>query len=255
MTSPSPQRPLRALLVDDEEPMLAELAWLLERDDRIGEIHTATSGAEALKALDTSAIDVIFTDISMPGLDGLDLARVLSRFVERPSVVFVTAYDEHAVAAFELAATDYVMKPVRPERLAEAVRRVVAARAELPTAAAQAADPPPDETIPVELGGVTTFVQRSQILYAQAQGDYARLHTARASHLVRISLNALEERWGEHGFVRIHRSTLVSTNHITAVTVNGGRCRVRLVDDSELEVSRRHTRALRDRLLRSPANR
>ena len=113
--------------------------------------------------------------------------------------------------------------------------------------------PEVDEVIPVELAGVTTFVQRSAILYAQAQGDYARLHTARASHLVRISLNALEERWGAYGFVRIHRSTLVSTTHITAVTVQGGRCKVRLDEDIELEVSRRHTRALRDRLIRSAA--
>jgi DNA-binding LytR/AlgR family response regulator len=252
MTSSSTSKPLRALLVDDEAPMLAELRWLLGQDERIGEIHTASSGAEALKALDAHPIDVIFTDISMPGLDGLDLARVLSRFAVRPQVVFVTAYDEHAVAAFELEATDYVMKPVRPDRLAEAVRRVVAGRAEAVAAAGMpSAEPLSDETIPVELGGVTTFVQRSQILYAQAQGDYARLHTGKASHLVRISLNALEERWGEYGFVRIHRSTLVSTHHITAVTINGGRCRVRLVDDSELEVSRRHTRALRDRLIRS----
>lgn len=252
MTSSSTSKPLRALLVDDEAPMLAEMRWLLGQDERIGEIHTASSGAEALKALDANPIDVIFTDISMPGLDGLDLARVLSRFAVRPQVVFVTAYDEHAVAAFELEATDYVMKPVRPDRLAEAVRRVVAGRADAGAASGMpSSEPPNDETIPVELGGVTTFVQRSQILYAQAQGDYARLHTGKASHLVRISLNALEERWGEYGFVRIHRSTLVSTHHITAVTINGGRCRVRLVDDSELEVSRRHTRALRDRLIRS----
>lgn len=244
--------PLRALLVDDEAPTLSELAWLLERDERIGQIFTASSGTEALKALDTQHIDVIFTDISMPDLDGLALARVLARFAERPQVVFVTAYEEHAVTAFELEATDYVMKPVRAERLAEAVRRVAALRVESaqPGPAAEA-QPQPDETIAVELGGVTTFVQRSQILYAQAQGDYARLHTATASHLVRISLNALEERWGEHGFVRIHRSTLVSTTHITAVTVQSGRCRVRLDGDTELEVSRRHTRALRDRLIRA----
>ncbi len=245
--------PLRALLVDDEAPTLSELAWLLGQDPRIGEIHTASSGTEALKALDSLPIDVIFSDIAMPDLDGLALAKVLSRFADRPQIVFVTAYDEHAVAAFELEVTDYVMKPVRAERLGEAVRRVVAQRAEPPEPVIAAPEPPADETIPVELGGVTTFVQRSAILYAQAQGDYARLHTAKASHLVRISLNALEERWGANGFVRIHRSTLVSTAHIVAVTVQGGRCRVRLDEDVELEVSRRHTRALRDRLIRSAA--
>lgn len=253
MSQSMPGQPpaLRALLVDDEAPTLSELTYLLERDERIGQIYTATSGTEALKALDSHPVDVIFTDISMPDLDGLALARVLARFAERPQVVFVTAYEEHAVTAFELEATDYVMKPVRADRLAEAVRRVAAQRAEAASAPAPTADAPADETIPVELGGVTTFVQRSQILYAQAQGDYARLHTPNASHLVRVSLNSLEERWGEHGFVRIHRSTLVSTTHITAVTVAGGRCKVRLDGDVELEVSRRHTRALRDRLIRT----
>ena len=250
-TTPTSTPPLRALLVDDEAPTLAELAWLLGQDERVGEIYTAGSGTEALKALDEHPVDVIFTDISMPGLDGLALAKVLARFADRPQVVFVTAYDEHAVTAFELEVTDYVMKPVRAERLGEAVRRVIAQRAETRVGATPASEPPADEIIPVELGGGTTFVQRSQILYAQAQGDYARLHTDKGSHLVRISLNALEERWGEHGFVRIHRSTLVSTAHITAVTVQGGRCKVSLGEAIALEVSRRHTRALRDRLIRS----
>ena len=257
MTTPTPpasgngSTPLRALLVDDEAPTLSELTWLLEQDHRIGEIYTASSGTEALKALDCHPVDVIFTDISMPDLDGMALARVLARFAERPQVVFVTAYEEHAVTAFELEATDYVMKPIRAERLAEAVRRVSALRIEGGASRVPPVEDRSDETIPVELGGVTTFLQRSQIRYAQAQGDYARLHTPGASHLVRVSLNALEERWGEHGFVRIHRSTLVSTTHITAVTVAGGRCRVRLDGDIELEVSRRHTRALRDRLIRA----
>ncbi|MFZ1287793.1 MAG: LytTR family DNA-binding domain-containing protein, partial [Candidatus Phosphoribacter sp.] len=238
-TSPSSATPappaLRALLVDDEAPTLSELTYLLERDERIGEIHTATSGTEALKALDEHPVDVIFTDISMPDLDGLALAKVLARFADRPQVVFVTAYDEHAVAAFELEATDYVMKPVRADRLAEAVRRVLSQRSDPTPARMPSAESPSDETIPVELGGVTTFVQRSQIRYAQAQGDYARLHTDKGSHLVRVSLNALEERWGEHGFVRIHRSTLVSTAHITAVMMTGGRCKVSLGEDTSLE--------------------
>src|SRR5689334_21665459 len=117
--------PLRALVADDEEPALAELVYLLEQDPRIGPIRTAANGPEALKILQATDLDVVFCDIKMPGLDGLDLARVLSKFKNPPKIVFVTAYDEHAVAAFELQAADYVMKPVRRERLAEAVRRVV----------------------------------------------------------------------------------------------------------------------------------
>ena len=240
---------LHALLVDDEAPALSELSYLLRRDDRIGRIRTASSGADALRALDAAPVDVVFCDIKMPGLDGMDLARVLARFAQRPQVVFVTAYDAHAVDAFEVRATDYVMKPVRAERLAEAVRRVLTARTDagdrdLP------AEPAEDETIPVDLGGVTTFLQRSQVRYAQAHGDYARLHTADSSHLVRISLTTLEERWGPAGFVRIHRSTLVALPHVTAVRMASGRCTVQL-GGTELQVSRRHTRELRDRLLRT----
>jgi DNA-binding LytR/AlgR family response regulator len=240
---------LRALVVDDEAPALEELSWLLRQDDRIAEVLTASSGADALRSLDGGNIDVVFSDISMPGLDGMELARVIARFVERPQVVFVTAHDQHAVDAFAVDATDYVMKPVRADRLAEAVRRVVAA-ADPGAGPVSAAAAPEDETIPVELAGVTRFITRSQIRYAQAQGDYARLHTQTGSHLVRIPLSTLEERWAAAGFVRIHRSTLVSLAHVREVRMEHGRCSV-VLDDAELQVSRRHTRELRDRLLRA----
>lgn len=237
---------LRALVVDDEAPALSELEYLLGLDDRIATIHTASSGTDALKVLEEEPVDVIFSDVNMPGLDGMALARVVARFADRPQIVFVTAYDQHAVDAFSLEATDYVMKPVRRERLTEAVRRVVASRSQ--------AGPHPepevaDETIPVELGGVTRFVNRSDIRYALAQGDYARLFTATGNHLVRIPLSTLEERWAEAGFVRIHRSTLVSTGHVDEVRSERGRISV-VIGGVELQVSRRHTRALRDRLIR-----
>ena len=241
-------RALCALVVDDEVPALEELSWLLRQDERIAEVRTAGSGADALRALEAGDIDVVFSDISMPGLDGMDLARVIARFTQRPQVVFVTAHDQHAVDAFAIDAVDYVMKPVRADRLAEAVRRVVA------SAETAGSEPGPvvddqDETIPVELAGVTRFISRSQIRYAQAQGDYARLHTPAGSHLVRIPLSTLEERWAAAGFVRIHRSTLVSLSHIKEVRMERGRCSV-VLDEVELQVSRRHTRELRDRLLR-----
>jgi DNA-binding LytR/AlgR family response regulator len=236
---------LRALVVDDEEPALAELVYLLSRDDRIGEIRTATNAPEALRILQGAEIDVVFCDIKMPGLDGIELARVQSRFATRPRVVFVTAYDEHAVAAFDLDATDYVMKPVRAERLAEAVRRVAGGGVSGAEAEANT-----DEVIPVELAGVTRFVQRSAVRYVEAQGDYARLHTASASHLIRIPLSALEDRWRGAGFTRIHRSTLVALAHVDEMRVEAGRCAVRVGDDW-LPVSRRHTRELRDLLVRS----
>jgi DNA-binding LytR/AlgR family response regulator len=244
MATTPPQ--LRALVVDDEAPALGELAFLLEQDPRIGRVRTAGSGAEALKALEAEPVDVLFCDIQMPGLDGLDLARVLARFSHRPHLVFVTAYERHAIEAFDLRAIDYVMKPVRPERLAEAVRRVV----EVGGRPAETSAAPDDETIAVELGGVTRFVQRSSVRFVEAHGDYARLHTATSSHLVRIPLTTLEERWADAGFVRIHRSTLVSLAHVDEIRMDGGRCAVRL-GERVLQVSRRHTRQLRDRLVRA----
>jgi len=239
--------PLRALVADDEEPALAELVYLLQQDPRIGPIRTASDGAEALKILQDTDLDVVFCDIKMPGLDGIDLARVLSKFASRPQIVFVTAYDEHAVAAFDLEATDYVMKPVRQERLAEAVRRVVTQGVPV---GLQSPEESEDEVIAVELAGVTRFVQRSTVRYVEAQGDYARLHTGQNSHLVRIPLSTLEERWRDAGFTRIHRSTLVALQHVDEMRVDGGRCSVRVGEDW-LPVSRRHTRELRDLLVRS----
>lgn len=231
---------LSVLVVDDEQPALDELAFLLARDDRVGRVRCCDSATEALRLLRDEPVDAVFVDIAMPGLTGLELADVLARFREPPRVVFVTAHSEHAVDAFDLQAVDYVLKPVREERLREAVRRI----SEGGTAAHD------DDTIPVELGGVTRFVSRSEVRYVEAQGDYARLHTESGSHLVRLPLSSLEERWGEAGFLRIHRSLLVALAHVDEVRVDGGRCSV-VVGGTELQVSRRHTPVLRDVLRRS----
>jgi DNA-binding LytR/AlgR family response regulator len=237
---------LRVVVADDEAPAREELGFLLGEDPRIESVRTVGSGAEALRALDEEPVDALFLDIRMPGLDGLDLARALARFREPPRVVFVTAYDEHAVEAFDLRAIDYLLKPVRQERLAEAVSRVHDSLA-APTEPPRAEDD--DETIPVELGGVTRFVARSEVRFVESQGDYARLYTATASHLVRVPLAVLEERWAAAGFVRIHRSHLVALHHIDELRVESGRCTVRLGSET-LQVSRRHTRELRDMLVR-----
>ncbi len=242
---------LRVLAVDDELPALEELAYLLRADERVEHVETAQDGTTALRCLDQALaegkpLDAVFLDIRMPGLDGLVVARVLSRFAEPPQVVFVTAYDDFAVSAFELKAIDYLLKPMRAERVAEAVRRVQ----EAVGAASQTAEArTEDETIPVELGGVTRFVRRADIRYVEAQGDYARLHTAEGSHLIRMPLTALEERWREAGFVRVHRSHLVAIQHIDEVRMESGRVTVR-VGGEIIPVSRRSTRELRERLMR-----
>ncbi|GAA4792536.1 LytTR family DNA-binding domain-containing protein [Streptomyces ziwulingensis] len=253
---------LRALAVDDERPSLAELVYLLSADPRIGTAAGAGDATEALRRINRAlesgpdgpdAIDVVFLDIQMPGLDGLDLARLLSGFARPPLVVFVTAHEDFAVQAFDLKAVDYVLKPVRTERLAEAVRRVVEHRAtELRGGAAlpriPVHEPDPDH-LPVELGGVTRFVSVDDITHVEARGDYARLHTDRGSHLIRIPLSTLEERWRSRGFVRIHRRHLVALRHIGELRLDAGTVSV-LVGGEELQVSRRHARELRDLLMR-----
>lgn len=232
---------LRVLVVDDERPALDELAFLLGRDPRVREVLTCASATETLRVLQETPVDAVFLDVQMPGLTGLELAQVLARFKEPPPVVFVTAHDQHAVEAFELQAVDYVLKPVGADRLAEAVRRVVDGAGDR--------GPAGDLQVPVELGGVTRFVARSAISHVEAQGDYARLHTDEGSHLVRTPLSQLEEEWGPAGFVRIHRSLLVSLAHVAEVRMDAGRCTI-VVAGSELGVSRRHTRELRDLLMK-----
>jgi DNA-binding LytR/AlgR family response regulator len=233
---------LTVLVVDDERPALDELEYLLDQDPRIDLVLTADSATGALKTLHEREVDAVFLDVQMPGLTGLELAQVLSRFRTPPPVVFVTAHDEHAVDAFDLRAVDYVLKPVREERLAEAVRRVLDGGDRSPT-------PVGDLQIPVELGGVTRFVDRSSVTHVEAQGDYARLHTAAGTHLIRVPLTTLEEEWAGAGFVRIHRSLLVAIAHVSEVRMDSGRCTV-VVDGSELGVARRHTRELRELLVR-----
>jgi DNA-binding LytR/AlgR family response regulator len=249
---------LHVLAVDDEDPALAELAYLLRRDPHVAEVQTASDGAEALMDIDRSLssgrpLDAVFLDIGMPDVDGVSIARLVSRFAQPPRIVFVTAHDDYAVDAFSLHAVDYVLKPVDPQRLAEAVRRVAGETRERHSAGspeeAEAGAPPSNEVICVELGGVTRFVQRSEVLYAEAQGDYARLHAASGTHLVRTSLTALEEGWRDAGFIRIHRGFLVAVKAVSEIRVEAGKTFLRLGGET-LPVSRRHVRHVKDALVR-----
>ena len=260
--SAPPKRPaLTVLAVDDEWPALDELAYLLRAEDAVAEVLTAGDATTALRLIKDrpDSIDAVFLDINMPGLDGLELAGVLAAFANPPAVVFVTAHDDRAVAAFELGALDYLLKPLRAQRLAEAVRRVVEQR----ESSESEPDPQlggiddPDEVIPVEMGGSTTLVNRSDVAWVEAEGDYTRLHTPTGSHLVRIPISSLESRWGQAGFLRVHRSYLVSSSLITGIRTVGSGMVVILrpapnAPVVELPVSRRHTRELKDRLVRSP---
>ncbi|MGR0318938.1 LytR/AlgR family response regulator transcription factor [Agromyces sp. ZXT2-3] len=235
---------ISVLIADDEQPAVDELAYLLGQDPRIGVIHRATSGAEAIRILTREPVDAAFLDIHMPGLSGFDLARALQRFERRPAFVFVTADEEGALEAFDLAAVDYLLKPVRTDRLHRSVTRVVESMGQ-----SQAADAAPGrpEMIAVTLGGTTRMIRRDDVRYVQAQGDYARLHTDEASYLVRVPMSDLERQWADAGFVRVHRSYLVALPHVTRVRLGGDRPTI-VVGQAELPVSRRLLPGLRERL-------
>ncbi|ANY10172.1 LytR/AlgR family response regulator transcription factor [Pseudonocardia sp. HH130630-07] len=276
---------MTVLAVDDEEPALLELAHLLGDDPRVETVLTAPNATEALRILhgsqadaSTPSVDVVFLDIRMPGLDGLELARVLNAMADPPPVVFVTAHDDRAVDAYEVGAVDYLLKPLRGDRLSGSLDRTIALRAArraetggappappqgppqagngpAPAPGARRGGPPAgsdDEVVPVELAGTTKLVPRSSIRYVEAQGDYARLHTGDGSHLVRIPVSVLEDRWSDAGFVRIHRAYLVALPLITELRMSGSGYVVRLGNGPgavELPVSRRHTAGLK-RILR-----
>ena len=263
MTKPvgrSGSRLLTVLAVDDEAPALDELAYLLDRHPDIAEVIRAGDATSALRELNARRIDAVFLDINMPGLSGIELAGVLANFSERPAIVFVTAHDDKAVAAFDVGAIDYLLKPIRDDRLDEAVRRAAGVQ----TADAGPAEPadepakePESDVVPAEVGGVTHLVPRDSIGWVEAEGDYARLHSASGSHLVRIPLSTLETRWRDHGFQRVHRSYLVALRLVTGLRSTDGAMLVRLRANGaspavELPVSRRQARELRDRVVRNP---
>ena len=234
-------------VADDEDPALAELMHLLRQDARIGEILTARSGAEALRLLSERAVAVAFLDIHMPGLDGIALAHALRSLATAPAVVFVTADDARAVDAFDLRATDYLLKPVRAERLVRAVDRA------LEPDAARTAD---DDVLSVTVGHTVRFVRRRDVRWVHAEGDYSRLHTDDGgSHLVRMPISELDERWSGRGFVRAHRSYLVRLDAIDEARLSGSEPVVVVTMagvPASLPVSRRMLPSVRDALRRGP---
>ncbi|MBA0125249.1 response regulator transcription factor [Haloechinothrix sp. YIM 98757] len=257
-------RKLVALAVDDERPGMEILVRCLNNNPHIAKVRTAVDASEALRVISTDdedvrrrreaglpPIDVVFADLQMPGLSGMEMARVFTALDPAPLLVFVTGYSDEAVHAFELGAVDYVLKPYQQDRLDQAVERVVGLYATRYNSDATPQQPEQDDTevIAVELGGVTKLVRRTDVRWVEAHGDYVRLYTNDGSHLARTPLSQLEEQWAGSGFVRIHRSYLVALRQITELRMGQGGYQVVIGDGEQiLPVSRRHTRQLKDRI-------
>ena len=237
---------MRLLAVDDELPALEDLVRMLAASPQVERVEAAASAEEALLALgDGEAIDGVFLDVRMPGLDGLELARVLRRFERPPAVVFVSAFDDAAVDAFELAAVDYLVKPVSRTRLDEAIERVARR-----TAPPDRREPEDDTTLAVDTPrGGTRLLPRSAILYLQAHGDYVRVASTEGRFLVRARLSDLEQRWAGQGFVRVHRGFVVNLRRASEVRprLNGTAVLV-MADGAEVPIARRQVGELRRKL-------
>ena len=253
---------MRVLAVDDERPALEDLGRILRVSPLVSDVVLADGGAEALKIIADERFDVVFVDVRMPGIDGLELANLLTQFAEPPALVFVSAYEDGAVGVFEygLHPLDYLMKPVSRVRVEQALQRVQGEDEPDPRSTGQrasgttASEPPAgmtDEIIPVEhqRGGATKLLDRSTVLYVQAEGDYVRIHADSGRYLVRAALSDIERRWGPYGFVRVHRSYVANLRRATEIRPEfGGAVTIVLSDGSTVPVARRQVPDLRRRL-------
>lgn len=236
---------LRAMIVDDEAPARSELRFLLEQTGKIGSINEASSVRSAIEMLMENRVDVVFLDISMPGASGIQLAEALHKLKNPPAVVFVTAYSDHAVEAFDVDATDYLMKPVEEARLDQAINKVLA-RVK-PTSDSSKSS---IERIPVEKGGRKVLIPVDQIRYIMAKDDYSCIFTEDDRYLSTTSLAQFESKLGDFGFFRVHRRYIVNLAIVEDVeTVPSGAIQLGVsgVDD-RIPVSRRRVVPLKKAL-------
>lgn len=243
---------LHILAVDDELPALEDLAHMLRGSAQVGQVSCASSGEDALLRLAERHFDAVFLDVRMPGLDGLQLARVLGRFQRPPRVVFVSAHEDAAVPAFEVRALDYLMKPVGSRRMEQAVSRVAeAVRESEPTHGEGSHESMDVDILAVDnpRGGGTHLVHRSDILHLQAHGDYVRVVSDEGRFLLRDRLTDVERRWHRHGFVRVHRGYVANLQRAVEVRpAPNGTAAMVFSDGSKIPVARRHVGELRRRL-------
>ena len=246
---------IKVLIVDDEPLAVANLEHLLASLEGITVVATAKNGLAALHALDARKPDLVLVDIDMPGMDGLSLARELSTR-GAPQVIFVTAFDQFASQAFDVAATDFVLKPIHPERLCEALERVRQRLLVAPilnavrTAARELdqASPPngtagaPDRFYWAKTGNRSQRIAMADVTRIEACKDYVFIHTRHEKVMVRATMASLEKEFSGTSIRRVHRSHMVNLQDISEVVSDGNSCTVNLANGAEIPVGR-HYRA------------
>lgn len=236
---------LRVLVVDDEPLAVERLQLLLARIDGVEMVGAANDGEAALKLAEEVAPQLVLLDIAMPGMDGIDIARALSESPVDPAIVFVTAFDNFAVAAFDVAAIDYLMKPVLPERLARGIDRV---RAHLAAGGRKPTGPAPthvEEFWVPDYSGLVRIAARD-ISRITAERDYMRLHVGQRGWLIHRTIAKLEEELDPAMFIRVHRSVMLRRDTIASLYRDGGgHWTARLSDGGEQRIGRSYVDAVK----------
>jgi two-component system response regulator AlgR len=245
------EAPLRTLIVDDEPLAVERMQVICAAMDEVVVVGTAADGASALRLIKALSPELLLLDIAMPGLSGMGLARSLEGLVARPAIVFCTAFDQHAVAAFDVAACDYLLKPITPDRLAKAVAR---AREAIRRPAAQSAS----ETTNAASSPAETWLQEiwaphraemvritvARIDRVEAERDYMRLFVGARSYLVHQTIAELERRLDPQLFIRLHRSAIVRRDFIAGLSHDGrGAWQASLQDQSKVRIGRTYLEA------------
>jgi two-component system response regulator AlgR len=245
---------LKTLIVDDEPLAVERMQILCSRLTGIQLVGTASDGEAALRLIDALAPDLVFLDIAMPGLTGLDVANALEGRTVLPAIVFVTAFDQFALAAFDAAAIDYLLKPVAPERLEKAVQRVQERQRLIEASPAPEGLPPVQryaQEFWVPNRGELTRISVADIDRIEAERDYMRLHAGNRSWLIHETIAALEARLDPALFIRLHRSTIVRRDRITRLAHDGqGNWTAELQGGEQLRIGRTYLASVRTSVTR-----
>lgn len=233
---------IRALIVDDESLARSNLAVLLRMDPEIGSVSECGSGTEAIGEMRIARPDLLFLDVQMPECDGFDVLELLGKDLP-PAVVFVTAYDQYALRAFEAGALDYLLKPFDNARFELALGR---AKQKIRLSGGR---PPKFERIAIKSAGELCFVRTSEIDWIEAADYYACLHVGARSHLLRRSMAELEEDLDPSEFCRVHRSSIVNLDRVKGLRLGqDGEYEVLLENGASVRLSRRYRKQLAGRL-------
>jgi len=237
------ESPIRTLVVDDEPLAIERLQILCAREPMIDLVGTASDGEAALRLLEALEPELLLLDIAMPGLDGIGVARAIEQRATRPALVFCTAFDQYAVTAFDLSATDYLLKPVAQDRLARAVQRVIERR-KAPPEAESSSDHAQEFWVPHRSEMIRIAAQ--DIDRIEAERDYMRLHIGQRSFLLHQTITELERRLDPTQFVRLHRSTIVRRDRIARLSHDGmGVWHAVLTDEEKIRIGRTYLPAAR----------